>query len=140
LFAVVEAKDDKGGVYRSMDKGASWEKRSSVFTSGNYYQEVTCDPINVDRIFITDTYYKVSHDGGKTVSNLSLLLRSVAIEALASIRTSIRGGPAKAGTLAAMTVASATTAQLPRTRSILMIPSNINLLTIRCDSGQQTQP
>jgi photosystem II stability/assembly factor-like uncharacterized protein len=70
LFAVVEAKDSKGGIYRTTNKGASWEKRSGVFTSGNYYQEVTCDPHNVDKIFLTDTYYKVSNDGGKTVSNL----------------------------------------------------------------------
>lgn len=70
LYAVVEAKDGKGGVYRTTNKGASWEKRSGVFTSGNYYQEVTCDPHNADKIFITDTYYQVSYDGGKTVSNL----------------------------------------------------------------------
>jgi photosystem II stability/assembly factor-like uncharacterized protein len=70
LYSVVEAKDDKGGFYRSMDRGANWEKRSGVFTSGNYYQEVTCDPKDVNRLFITDTYYKVSHDGGKTVVNL----------------------------------------------------------------------
>lgn len=70
LYAVVEGDGDKGGIYRSANQGASWEKRSSFFTSGNYYQEVTCDPKNVDRIFITDTYYKVSHDGGKTVQNL----------------------------------------------------------------------
>ena len=70
LYAVVEAKDDKGGIYRSTNLGASWEKRNPFYTSGNYYQEVTCDPKNVDRIFITDTYYRVSHDGGKTVSAL----------------------------------------------------------------------
>ncbi len=70
LYAVVEAKDDKGGVYRSMDKGSSWEKRNPYFTSGNYYQEITCDPKDVNKIFITDTYYKVSTDGGKTLTNL----------------------------------------------------------------------
>ena len=77
LYTVVEAKEDKGGVYRSTDQGASWEKRSSVFTSGNYYQEITCDPSDVDRIFITDTYYKVSHDGGKTVTNLGELNKHI---------------------------------------------------------------
>ena len=77
LFAVVEANDDKGGIYRSTDKGASWEKRNKFFTSGNYYQEVVCDPVNVDRIFITDTYYKVSNDGGKTVSNLGELNKHI---------------------------------------------------------------
>jgi photosystem II stability/assembly factor-like uncharacterized protein len=70
LYTVVEAKDDKGGIYRSNDQGASWEKRSSFYTSGNYYQEIICDPVDVDKIFITDTYFKVSKDGGKTVSNL----------------------------------------------------------------------
>ena len=70
LYAVVEANDSKGGIYRTTNKGASWEKRSGTFTSGNYYQEVTCDPHDAEKIFITDTYYKVSYDGGKTVSNL----------------------------------------------------------------------
>lgn len=70
LYAVVEAKDGKGGIYRTTNRGASWEKRSGTFTSGNYYQEMTCDPHNAEKIYITDTYNKVSYDGGKTVSNL----------------------------------------------------------------------
>jgi len=70
LYAVVEAKEAAGGVYRSADRGASWEKMGPTTTSGNYYQEMTCDPKDVNRIFITDTYYKVSDDGGKTVRNL----------------------------------------------------------------------
>lgn len=77
LFAVVEAQDSKGGIYRSTNRGASWEKRNSFYTSGNYYQEVVCDPHNVDRLFITDTYYKVSHDGGKTVVNLGELNKHI---------------------------------------------------------------
>lgn len=77
LFAVVEANDDKGGVYRSTDQGASWEKRGGTFTSGNYYQEVTCDPKNVDRIYITDTYYQISDDGGKTTRNLGELNKHI---------------------------------------------------------------
>lgn len=70
IYAVVEAKDGKGGIYRSTDRGASWEKRSGTYTSGNYYQELTCDPHLADKIYITDTYYKVSTDGGKTTGNL----------------------------------------------------------------------
>lgn len=69
LYTVVEAKEN-GGIYRTNDQGASWEKRSGFYTSGNYYQEIICDPVDVDKIFITDTYFKVSKDGGKTVSNL----------------------------------------------------------------------
>jgi photosystem II stability/assembly factor-like uncharacterized protein len=70
VYAVVEAKDKSGGIYRSNDKGASWTKKSGTYTSGNYYNEIECDPRNVDKIYITDTYYKVSTDGGATVKNL----------------------------------------------------------------------
>ncbi len=77
LYTVVEAKEDKGGIFRSADKGGSWEKRNSFSTSGNYYQEITCDPFDVNRIYITDSYYKVSHDGGKTVSNLGELNKHI---------------------------------------------------------------
>jgi len=77
LYTVVEAKEDKGGIYRSVDKGASWEKRNSFSSSGNYYQEITCDPNDVNRLFITDTYYQVSNDGGKTVSNLGELNKHI---------------------------------------------------------------
>lgn len=71
VYAVVEAGDKKGGIYRSTDRGASWAKMSDTYTSGNYYQELTCDPKNPDRIFITDVFYKYSDDGGKTVRSLS---------------------------------------------------------------------
>lgn len=70
VYAVVEAQEGKGGIYRSTNRGASWEKMSGTATSGNYYQELTCDPKNADRIFVTDSYFKVSYDGGKTVKNL----------------------------------------------------------------------
>lgn len=77
IYAVVEGRDGKGGIYRSTNRGASWEKMSGTQTSGNYYQELTCDPKDADRIFITDTYYKVSYDGGKTVKNLGELNKHI---------------------------------------------------------------
>lgn len=70
LYTVVEAKDGNGGIYRTTNGGSSWEKRSGFFTSGNYYQEIICDPTLVDRIFITDTYFQVSDNGGTNVRNL----------------------------------------------------------------------
>ena len=77
VYAVVEASDDKGGIYRSSNRGASWERQNPYYSSGNYYQELTCDPHDVDRIYITDVYYKVSRDGGKTVSNLGELNKHI---------------------------------------------------------------
>lgn len=77
IYAVVEASDDKGGIYRSANRGASWERQNPYYSSGNYYQELTCDPHDTDRIYITDVYYKVSRDGGKTVSNLGELNKHI---------------------------------------------------------------
>lgn len=70
LYAIVEAGNDNGGLYASKNMGASWEKRSGFSTSGNYYQEIFCDPKNLDKIFAMDSYLKVSVDGGKTFKNL----------------------------------------------------------------------
>ena len=70
LFAIVEASEGKGGLYASTDRGASWEKRGGYFTAGNYYQEIFCDPKDINRIYAMDVYAKVSDDGGKSFKNL----------------------------------------------------------------------
>jgi photosystem II stability/assembly factor-like uncharacterized protein len=70
LFAVVEAAEGKGGLFASTDRGASWEKRGSFTTSGNYYQEIFCDPKNIDRIYGVNVYMQVSDDGGRSFHNL----------------------------------------------------------------------
>jgi photosystem II stability/assembly factor-like uncharacterized protein len=70
LFAVVEAADDKGGFFRSADRGQSWEKMSDYNSSGNYYQEIYCDPIDIDRIYAMDTWLQVTDDGGRTFKML----------------------------------------------------------------------
>ncbi|MFT5820876.1 MAG: photosystem II stability/assembly factor-like uncharacterized protein [Crocinitomix sp.] len=66
VYAIVEAQKGGHGFYRSTNKGASWEKRGSYKTSGNYYQEIYCDPINKDKIFSLNTWLHHSIDGGKT--------------------------------------------------------------------------
>ena len=66
VYAIVEASKDKQGVYRSTDRGASWTKRGSYSTSGNYYQEIYCDRFNVDKIYSMNTWLHHSIDGGKT--------------------------------------------------------------------------
>ena len=71
LFAIVETTDkSKGGLFASTDRGASWEKRGPFYNSGNYYQEIFCDPKDINKIYAMDTYTKVSTDGGKTFTNL----------------------------------------------------------------------
>ena len=69
IYAVVEAQKGQGGFYKSTNRGASWQKMNSVTTSGNYYQEVVPDPIDENRVYLNNTYTKVSTDGGKTFKN-----------------------------------------------------------------------
>ena len=70
IYAIVEAAQGKGGLYRSTDRGASWSKRGGYSTSGNYYQEIVADPKNPDKLYAMDTWMKVSLDGGKTFKNV----------------------------------------------------------------------
>ncbi len=67
VYAIVEG--DETGLYRSTDRGASWEKRGGYQTSGNYYQELFCDPIYPNRLWATNTFLAVSEDGGKSFHN-----------------------------------------------------------------------
>jgi photosystem II stability/assembly factor-like uncharacterized protein len=64
VYAIVEAREG-GGVYRSNNRGASWEKQGTYTSSGNYYQEIFCDPKNVDKLYAMNAYMVVSTDGGK---------------------------------------------------------------------------
>ena len=66
IYAIVEAAQGKGGFYRSTNRGASWEKRSSYATSGNYYQEIVCDPYDENKVFSLNTWLNHTEDGGKT--------------------------------------------------------------------------
>ena len=70
IYAIVEAADQKGGVFRSTDRGASWQKRGSHVTSGNYYQEIIPDPKDPNTLYSMDTWMSVSHDGGKSFSKV----------------------------------------------------------------------
>lgn len=71
VFAIVEAGDDKGGFFKSVNRGETWEKQSDYTTSGNYYVEIFCDPVDINRIYSMDTWFHVSDDGGKTFKMLN---------------------------------------------------------------------
>jgi photosystem II stability/assembly factor-like uncharacterized protein len=66
IYAICEAENGQSGTYRSTNKGASFEKRSSYSTSGNYYQELICDPIDVNKVFSMDTWLHHTEDGGRS--------------------------------------------------------------------------
>jgi len=67
VYAIIEAADNKGGFFRSVDRGETWEKMSSqTSTSPQYYNEIFCDPVDVNTVYSMDTIGKVTRDGGKT--------------------------------------------------------------------------
>jgi photosystem II stability/assembly factor-like uncharacterized protein len=71
IYAIVEAQRDEGGVFRSTDRGESWEKRSDYMSrSPQYYNELTADPKDVDTVYSMDTFLHVTVDGGKTFNKV----------------------------------------------------------------------
>ncbi|MFC2168616.1 WD40/YVTN/BNR-like repeat-containing protein [Acidobacteriota bacterium] len=70
IYAIVEAQRGQAGFFRSTNRGASWENRSSYSTSGNYYQELFGDPKDPERVYAMDTFLQVTDDGGQTFTAL----------------------------------------------------------------------
>ncbi len=74
VYAVIELDNRTGGLWRSADRGQSWEKRSDAVSGGtgpHYYQELVASPHAFDRIYIMDVRIQVSDDGGATFRRLT---------------------------------------------------------------------
>ncbi len=82
VYLIVEAAEDKGGFFRSDDRGASWKKISDHHASGQYYNEIICDPLDVNKVYSMETVSKVTVDGGKTWTSISTSNRHVDDHAL----------------------------------------------------------
>jgi photosystem II stability/assembly factor-like uncharacterized protein len=70
LYATIEAADGRGGVFRSLDRGGSWERRNPFDTTAMYYSKIFADPKEVDRIYVMNVFLMVSDDGGRTLRRL----------------------------------------------------------------------
>lgn len=66
IYLIVEAAEKKGGFFRSANRGASWEKMSDHTEQGQYYNEIYCDPKDVDKVYSTETVTQFTEDAGKT--------------------------------------------------------------------------
>lgn len=71
LYLIVQAAENGSGFYRTVNRGASWEKMSDHHESGQYYNEIFCDPVNVDKVYSVETYSHVTEDAGKTWRRIS---------------------------------------------------------------------
>ena len=70
IYATVEAADRKGGIFRSNDRGGSWERRNEFDATAMYSARVVADPKDVDRIYLMNVFLMVSDDGGRTLRRL----------------------------------------------------------------------
>ena len=69
MYAIVEAQERLGGVFRSEDEGESWQRVNSetrVWGRASDFAEVKVDPKNRDVIWVANTSTYRSTDGGKT--------------------------------------------------------------------------
>jgi len=66
LYLTVEGENDRErGLYRSMDRGESWERVSERNTRPMYFSLVRIDPNNPERIYVGGVDLGVSDDGGQ---------------------------------------------------------------------------
>ncbi|HEX8871686.1 MAG TPA: hypothetical protein VF758_02905, partial [Candidatus Acidoferrum sp.] len=64
VYALVQ--HEKGGIYRSEDKGETWKKMSDTDPRPSYYSQVRVDPNNDLRVWVLGAPMYFSEDGGKT--------------------------------------------------------------------------
>ncbi|MCK5338832.1 MAG: hypothetical protein KAJ50_08475, partial [Bacteroidales bacterium] len=82
VYAIIEAAGESGGFFRTADRGESWKKMGSHHASGQYYNEIFCDPVDVDKVYSVETISHVTLDGGKTWNRIGNNSRHVDDHAL----------------------------------------------------------
>src|SRR6266496_3382018 len=73
LWAIVEAED--GGVFRSDNAGRTWIKVNEerrLRQRAWYYTRIYADPRNADTVYVLNTGFYKSNDGGKTFTGISV--------------------------------------------------------------------
>src|SRR5262245_7487366 len=69
IYAVVDARQGSGGVYRSDDAGESWRQVASdprLWGRGSDFAEIKVDPKNPDVVYVANIAFYKSTDGGRT--------------------------------------------------------------------------
>ncbi len=82
VYAMVEAADDRGGFFRSVNRGGSFQRMGGYHTSGNYYSEIFCDRVDPDRVVSMDVWAQVTEDGGASWGRFGELHKHVDNHAL----------------------------------------------------------
>ena len=74
VWAIIEAEKDQNGVYRTDDGGATWQRVSSqgvLSLRPWYYHHIFADTKDPETVYVLNTSFYKSTDGGKTFSEIS---------------------------------------------------------------------
>ena len=74
LFVMIEASEGKGGLYKSEDRGTSFElmnNREELVNRPFYYLNVESNPLNSDILYSSANRFMISKDAGKTWKSYS---------------------------------------------------------------------
>lgn len=74
VYAAIELDHRTGGVFRSADRGVTWEKQSDAVggaTGPHYYQEIFASPHHQERLYLMNNKLLMSDNGGKDFSSFS---------------------------------------------------------------------
>lgn len=69
IYALIEAPDEKGGVYRSDDSGITWQfinPQKDLLNRPFYYTYIDADPKDPDKVYINNESFYKSVNGGKS--------------------------------------------------------------------------
>ena len=74
VWAIIEAKDERAGMYRSDDGGATWQQTSSnrdLIHRPWYYCHVFADPQDAETVYVLNLKMWKSTDGGVTFNDIT---------------------------------------------------------------------
>jgi photosystem II stability/assembly factor-like uncharacterized protein len=86
VYAAITLDRTTGGVFKSEDRGASWEKMSNTVAGGtgpHYYQELYASPHHFGTLYLMDVQTEVSTDHGATFEEMDTDSRHVDDHAIA---------------------------------------------------------
>ena len=82
VYIIMQAAGKSSGFYRTTNRGESWKKMGDHAASGQYYNEIYCDPVDLNKVYSVETRSHVTTDGGKTWNRIGLKDRHVDDHAL----------------------------------------------------------